>query len=194
MGLAQLTDPGELAVDLHELKAHLRLTSSDEDATVELYVRAATSLVERNTGRALISRTYRLDESAFPCHGKPIELPVAPLASVEGVQYYDTAGTLQTWSSSEYHVDVTSVLGKLSPRSGYVYPSVEPARPNAVQVSFTAGYGASYENVPEGLRFVVFLLAAHFFRTRTPVNIGNIVNEIPYTLRFALDAYKVLTI
>ena len=188
MSWIQTAEPAALAVNFAELKAHLRLTSNDEDTLLDTYARAAIDLVEARTQRAMISRTFRYEADTFP--DGEIKLPLAPLVSVQSVQYYDTAGTLTTWAGSNYTTDATSLLGRVVPALGVVYPSTELGRPGAVRVNFTAGYGAAYTNVPAGLRMVVLFLAGHFFTHRVPVMPGGAV-EVPETLSRAIDVYKI---
>ena len=191
MTWVQTAEPVALAVDFALLKNHVRLTTSDEDLLLEDYARAAIDLIERTTGRALIQRTFRLDLADFPCWEKPIELPIAPTLSVQSVQYYETDGTLSSWPSQNYHLDLTPVRATISPKSGISYPSVELDRPNAAQVSFTAGYGPDARFVPAGLRQLVMLFAGHMFTHRLPVTMVS-VQSMPLTFEYALNAYKVV--
>jgi uncharacterized phiE125 gp8 family phage protein len=187
----QTAAPAALAVSLSELKAHLRLTTTDEDALLVMYANAAINYVETKTRRMLISRTFRLELKDFPTGGD-IEIPIAPLVSVQSVQYYDTSDALITWASSNYYVDATSILGRVVLTASSTYPATEDYRPNAVQVNFTAGYGTSYSDVPEGLRFIVMMLAGHFFMNRSPVIVGGGAGmEVPKTLNYAIDSYKI---
>lgn len=192
MSWVELTPPASAAVDLDDLKDHLRLTSSDEDTLIDLYARAASHLFEIKTRRRLIERTFRLDLPAFPREGDPvgIDLPVAPVSAVFAVQYYDTAGSLQTWSSSEYLVDLTSHLPRVVTAPNYFFPVTQSDRPNAVQVSFTAGYGTTPSDVPEGIRWGVLFLAAHAFANRSPV-VNGTMTDVPRTLQYVIDAYKI---
>lgn len=191
MGWVELASPASAPVDLDLLKDHLRVTSSDEDALVEVYAKAAGQLFEAKTNRRLISRSFRLDLESFPSQADPcgIELPFAPVSSVTHVRYYDTAGVLQTWSSSEYLLDATSHFPRVRVAPNYVYPAVQSERANAVQVTFVAGYGEDYEDVPEGIRLGVFFLAAHAYTTRVPVANGT-MTDVPKTLQYVIDAYK----
>lgn len=194
MPYIQTSQPGALAVNLVDLKNHLRLTTSDEDQLLTLYLRAATAVVEQKTRRALINRTYRLELDEFPPSDEII-LPVGPVSAVSSVQYRDRSGTLQTLDPSIYHLDVTPTLGRVVRRHGETWPDTEPARPDALRVSFTAGHGASYGAIPEALRFVVMLLTSHYFTNRSPVDVvGNAGEELPLHLRYAMDAYKILSL
>ncbi len=192
MGWVELTAPGSAAVDVDDLKDHLRVTSSDEDTLIDFYARAATHLFEIKTRRRLISRTFRLDLPEFPREGDPvgIELPFAPISAVSAIQYVDTAGTTRTWDPSEYILDLTAHLPRITAAPNESYPSTLFDRPDAVRVSFTAGYGATHASVPEGIRWAVLLLAAHCYTTRTPV-VNGTVSDVPMTLQYAIDAYKI---
>jgi uncharacterized phiE125 gp8 family phage protein len=158
---------------------------------MQMYVKAATHLVEVKTGRALINRTVKLELPAFPVGDAPILIPLFPLVSVESVEYYDGGGAALTWSDSNYYIDTTSIRPKVVVKENLTYPTTDD-RFDAVTVNFTAGYGTSYTSVPEGLRFIVIALASHFYLNRTPVVVGGgAAMEVPKTLGYALDAYKI---
>jgi uncharacterized phiE125 gp8 family phage protein len=187
-----LTTPSVYAVDLQEFLAHARTTTADEDQLALLYLQAATDIAESRTRRALINRTVQFELDAFP--SGCFELPVSPVSAVAGVQYYDTAGSLQTVSSSTYVTDLTSILPRIALKTGSAWPTAE-TRPGAVRVTFTAGYGATHESVPAGFKLALMMLALHFFENRTPVEVGSgAAVEVPMTLGFALDVYKIASL
>lgn len=185
-----------LAINIADLKSHLRLSTSDEDGLLTLYARAATHYVETKTRRALITRTFRLEMPEFPqAHGNSFELPLAPVSSVQSIQYYDTQGVLTTWGTENYALDATSALPRIVPAYSVPYPYVQSQHADGVQVNFTAGYGSTFASVPQGLQFVVMLLAGHFWANRMPVEaVGGAGAEIPYTLQFAMDSYKIASL
>jgi uncharacterized phiE125 gp8 family phage protein len=51
-----------------------------------------------------------------------------------------------------------------------------------VTVRFVCGYGSAGDQVPAGIRQGMQLLVAHWYARREPVQVGNIVNEIPLTI------------
>lgn len=189
MALIELTSPASSAVDLDELKMYLRVTTPDEDSLVEFYARAASQIFEIKTRRRLVGRSCRLDLPGFPADG--IEIPVAPVqADGLSIQYFDSSGTLTTWDPEGFILDQTSHLPRITTAPGSSFPSAQSGRPNAVQISFTAGYGSSPADVPEGIRWGVFYLAAHAFVHRTPV-VNGTVAEVPRTLQYVIDAYRI---
>lgn len=193
MPWTELAPPPAPAVSLTELKDHLRLTANDEDGLVAFYAAAAAQLFEAKTRRRLVQRPFRWEQPDFPGAGDGlgVELPVAPVqAAGLVVQYVDAAGTLTTWGASNYLLDAVRLLPRIVPKPGVPWPAVDLDRPDGVQVTFTAGYGPTYQSVPEGMRWAVMLLAAHMFSTRTPVASAT-TTDVPKTLGYAVDAYKI---
>lgn len=191
MSWVELAAPSSLAINIDELKNHLRVTSNDEDSLIEMYAKAATQLFEIKTSRRLISRSVRLDLAGFPAEGDPagIGLPFSPVSAITHIKYYDTSDELQTWNSSQYVVDLTSHFPKIVTAPHCVFPSTQFERPNAVQVTFVTGYGSTFSSVPEGIQLAVFFLAAHCYTMRTPI-VNGTLSEVPKTLQYAIDAYK----
>jgi uncharacterized phiE125 gp8 family phage protein len=196
MAWKELSPSAALAINLADLKAHLRLSVGDEDQLLTLYTRAAMQFVETRTRRALISRSFRLEMPEFPkAHGDSFELPLAPVSSVQSIQYYDTQGNITTWGTENYALDATSLPPRIVPAYSVPYPYVQSQHADGVQVSFTAGYGATSSSIPQGLQFIVMLLAGHFWANRMPVEaVGGAGSEIPYTLQFAMDSYKIASL
>lgn len=89
---ALVTSPPALEpVSLTEARAHLRVTSTAEDALIERLVAAARAEIERLTRRALVLQGWRLYLDAWP-PGRVVRLPVAPVASIDSVTVYDGDG------------------------------------------------------------------------------------------------------
>lgn len=167
--LSVATAPAAEPVSLEAVKAHLRIDSDAEDALLTGLIAAARQHVEGETRRALIERTYDLVLDGFPRHGAPIEIPRPPLRSVTSVQYVDLSGTTQTWSSDEYTVDAPSGddadFGRIVPDYLQRYPDTQRV-PGAVTVRFVAGYGATEDSIPAGLRQGLLMALGHLYANR----------------------------
>lgn len=139
---------------------------------------AARVLVERLTGRQLVTATWLLSLDAFPRGGgwafldspmilpdpHTIRIPKCPLQSVSSVQYYDLGDTLQTLASTVYDVDARTDPGRIVLAMNQVWP-VTRLKPGAVRVTFVAGYGAA-SSVPETLKTAIKLTVASWFENR----------------------------
>jgi uncharacterized phiE125 gp8 family phage protein len=118
-----------------------------------------------------------------------IILPRSPWLSVSSITYTDTAGATQTLASSEYHAYSVDNIGRVVLKSTSSWPATLGTGALDVTVNFTAGYGAASANIPAALRHAVLLQAAHLYDNRSSVNIGNIVNEIPFTVQRLIVQY-----
>lgn len=156
--------PTEEPIDLGTIKLHCRIDTDADDALIEeVYLPAARSHLEFLTRRQWMSATLLLALDEFPrCPW--IVLPRPPLQSVSSLKYYDGANTLQTWASSNYFVDAISEPGRLVLASASMWPGTY-ARPNAVQITYVAGWLAA-EDMPRELHQALFLLIAHFYERR----------------------------
>jgi uncharacterized phiE125 gp8 family phage protein len=185
-----LSDTGAAtaATSLADAKTHCRVYHTQDDSYLTTLILAATDAIERETRRALINRTFAYQLEAFPANGV-IELPRSPLQSVTSVTYVDSAGASQTLSAGDYVAYSVNGIGRVQLKSTAAWPSTQGTGGLDVTVTFVAGYGAAAANVPALLRQAVLLQTAHLYDTRAPINIGNIVNEIPRTVERLIVQY-----
>lgn len=182
----QITPPAQEPLAVADLVAFGRTGGATEEAaTVAALIAVARDAVENFTGRALLLSGWRVVADGW---GDGVLLiDRAPLVAVSSVKYYaEGATTLTTLSSADYLVIAGTEPGRVQITADL--PALAD-RADAVQVEFTAGV-ASPELIPPTLRHAVRLLALHFHELRTPVNVGNIVNEIPLGLRHLLESQR----
>jgi len=183
MSLTTVTPPTGLPVSLAMVKDQLRLNDDDtaEDALLMGLVRAATHTVEAYLGRALITRTLRLSLDKSPDTGfapgfrigvrvgpldRALELPRPPLIAVSSIVTYDDADTVTTFAASNYLIDVAREPGRVVLRNGAVWPAGADRVANAIQVTYTAGYGTHVGDVPEPIRQAILMLIAQLYEHR----------------------------
>ncbi|KZC99697.1 MULTISPECIES: hypothetical protein [unclassified Thalassospira] len=191
MDVSLKTAPGERIVTLDQAKAQLRVPAAfaDEDDYIESLVLGAESYIDGRDGilgRALVSQTWvgTLD-GAFPSE---ITLPLPPLQTVSSIKYIDADGVEQTLDSAEYQVINNVEPGLIVPAFGKTWPTVRVQR-QAITVEFVAGYGTAAE-LPEKVRQMVLFLVGHWYINRVPINVGNIVNDIPETFMSLFNATR----
>lgn len=158
----RLADPATEPVSVEEMRAHLRLNGSEEDASLLGFLNAARSHIEQSTRRALISQSWRLYLDAWPV-GRIVRLPVSPVQSVDQVTVYDLDGNASQLDPSDWQLDRSAQPERVKISLGAGLPASQMM---AAEVDFTAGYGAATADVPEDFRQAVRLLAAHWFEHR----------------------------
>ncbi len=149
-------------VSVAEARAHLRVTSAEEDPLIARLIVAARSEVERRTRRALIAQSWRLYLDRWPA-GRVVRLPVTPVAAVTAVTVYDEDGIPGALDPDAYQLD-----GKAAPARLRVAAGVPGSggRFNGIEIDFTAGYGPAADDVPAPLIQAVLLLVAHWYEHR----------------------------
>ncbi len=164
-------DDGDLPIAA--FRAHLRLGAgfADEataDALLVQYFRAAMALIEGRTGKALLSRGFRLTIQRWRWADAQA-LPVAPVSAVTAMAMRDVTGAPSVVDASRYHLAGDRHRPQVA-ATGAVLPMI-PTK-GKVEVDFTAGFGAVWDAVPDDLRQAVMLLAAQFYENRTDGDAG----------------------
>lgn len=148
---------------------HLRVTSTNEAGYIGNLVSLAVEYVENITGRSLANRKYTWKLDSFP-DGEFLYLPKPPLAystGISSITYIDTDGSTDTWGSTYYTVDATSVPARLTPAYQETWPITRDV-PNSVTITFDGGYTSS-SNVPHNLLHAVRFITAHYWANRQEV-------------------------
>jgi uncharacterized phiE125 gp8 family phage protein len=189
-GISVVTHPTSEPVSLEMVKQHLRIDADDDDTYIDELIGGARELVETNSGLQLVKATYNYYFDHFPASSiTPIEVKHSPLISVTSITYIDTDGTSQTWSNSEYELDLYSFPSRILPSYSYSYPATRHQL-NAVTVQATVGY-QTQSVVPRKAKQAVMLLVEHWYRNRSPVEVGVTSNEVQHTLNSLMWALKV---
>jgi uncharacterized phiE125 gp8 family phage protein len=176
--LSLVTGPSIEPLTVDEAKDWARITDDTEDAVVERLISAARGHVEELTGRALITQTWDYFLDAFP---GTIDVPRPRLISVTHLKYTDEDGTLQTLDVADYTIDLKREPARIVPAYGESWPGTRDV-PNAVELRFVAGYGATATSVPEQLRQAIAVLVATMYEQRemaTEASTGQQLTDVP---------------
>lgn len=170
-----------------EVQLHLGIPAGEDDGRIDQLIAGARLRVERTTGRRLIEQGIAVHFDCFPA-GSNLRLPVAPVSNIASVQYYDVDGNLQTVAQSKYYADIITEPGRIVLVDGAVWPSTQTARPNAVIINVTAGYGDSGADIPEGIVTAMLMMIEKAFDRPDENYLKALdrvqVNELsPYSLR-----------
>lgn len=155
-----ITKPAVPAVTLVNIKAHLRIESTDTtfDARITPYLYAAIDQTENTTGRALISQTWDLIFDSWDELGCTF-FPLGNLQSVTSVKYQDEDGETQTVSADDYLVDGAGTdEGRVifHSDSDFDFPSLWESDPITVRV--VCGFGDADTDVPDTIQSAIKLM------------------------------------
>jgi uncharacterized phiE125 gp8 family phage protein len=181
---------GAITLDEAKLAANIPLSETVDDAYLSMLILAATQLVEAKTGRALIQRSFVQYLDGWP---DVIEIPVSPLVSITKIEYYDGDNVKQTLATDQYDVAAHATPGYVSLAWGMVWP-VLYNKPEAVQVTFLAGFAASVAALDAKAKQLVSFLANHWYMHREPVVTGTAIlsQKVPKTFDYTLNSLRVM--
>jgi len=186
MALKLITAPLVEPVTLAEARAHLRATTTDEDALIQGWIAAARERAEDITHRRFITQTWDLVLDGFPSQ---FEMPNAPLVSVTSVKYLDEDDVEQTLASSAYQVDAVNQPGRILPAVNGEWPDTSE-KINAVTVRFVCGYGLAAA-VPFAIKAAMLLMIGHLDSHREDVSDFEHF-QVPHNAEWLLWPYRVM--
>jgi uncharacterized phiE125 gp8 family phage protein len=156
-----LVTPPAALMDISELKPHLHVDHSDDDARIQQLLDGAVEDLDGYGGllsRALVSQTWRAD---FPFFTDPLRLPLGNLVSITSVTYYDGNNAQQTLSTDVYTAIDDAIGPYLTLKPNQLFPTTYE-RADAVRVTWAAGYGAAAA-VPEAIKTCVIMMVQRLY-------------------------------
>ena len=189
MTVTQTTPPAYQPLTLTEVKLHLRVDHSDEDALIGILQGAAVDTCQQLTGRSIMAQGWKLTLNGW---ADAVRLPYPEISAVSSIKYFDEDGAQQTLDPSMYEL----IGDAVHKTSGATYPELWDG-PGVVEINYTAGYSAGNEAaqqaaVPYGIKAWLLLTIGTLYANRESVQTGVSVASLPD--RFAdslLDRFKV---
>jgi uncharacterized phiE125 gp8 family phage protein len=182
MAIKVITPPAA-AIDIATLRLHLRTDAGAPDDSLILgYLAAAQELAQHYTGIAIGAQMLELALDAFPSGAIP--LPVGPATTITSITYLDSAGALQTVSSSLYALDDYGRASTVGLAFNAAWPTSR-AIANAVKVKYAAGSGT----VPAAVLTSLMLMVGHFYENREEVAPADL-REVPMGAKALLDTVR----
>lgn len=185
MTVQEQTQVADEALPVARFRAHLRLGTGFSDDAVQDgllagFLRAAIVAIEGRTGKALIARTFLALIEQWDTSSSH-ELSPTPLASVASITIEDAQGgevAYVGWTHRSGSSKVVAQQGQLPqiPRGGQA------------RISFIAGYGPSFDDVPADLAQAVMLLAAHYYEYRDETALSS--GCMPFGVTALIDRYR----
>lgn len=185
----RVTAPAVLPVSLNEAKAHLRVDHDDDDALIEAYLAAAVDHLDGWTGilgRCLVEQEWRQDFEVF---ARCLPLPLGPVISITAVSHTDDAGEAVTVEVDDYALKVDAGGRARVELAGGVSIS------GSVSVTYKSGYrntagDEATSTVPPAIKTAIMLMVSNWYQNSSAVNVGNIVNEMPFGVAALIGPYR----
>jgi len=181
-----LTDPPVAEpLTLAEVKAHLRIDHTDEDAGLQALISVAREHLERETGLCLMTQSFRLILDDWPETGV---IPIArgPVQTIDDIVYYDATGTAVHVSLEGHVLD-----GRARPARLWLKTRPSPGRVlNGIEVTFSAGFGEAATDVPGPLKRALLVHIGHMHAFRGVLSPDQQPAGIPEGYERLISAYR----
>ncbi len=165
---------------------------TSDDSLLTALIQAAREYAEGYQNRALCTQTWELVLDDWPSDDY-LEIPLPPLQSITDIKYKDTSGVESTLAATNYITDIDSFLGRVVLAYGCSWPSVDLYPAGGIRIKFVAGYGLAAD-VPQTTKQALLLLIGFWYANRESVNIGNIISELPFSVKALLGMNRVIPI
>ena len=151
-------------MDLDLVKTHIDVDYSDttDDFYIQQIIKSVVGYFELQTNTILLTTIFRL---YLDCFLPIIEIKRKPSVAVTTVDYY-VDGALTTVDPLTYYQLFSARYPAILPMTGQSWPSDGDERLQAVQVNFTAGYGATFDSVPPDLVNALLQHITSFYENR----------------------------
>lgn len=193
MSLKQIAPPIAYPLAIEEVRAHLRIDATSEDALIDSYIAAVTAHLDGADGvlgRCLIDQTWKLSGTRPACNCcAGIELPLPPLIEVVSVSTIAEDGSETAVPVDGYRVvDNGSMPSVIVPAGGVMW--------DGAAIVYRAGYaevdvasGIVTGTVPRAILQYMLLMIADAYENRQSV-IQSTVNRIDLADTF-LGTFKI---
>lgn len=173
--------PSQLPVSLTEAKLHLRVDDTAEDALITSLIEAAVAHFDGlgDLGRAMITQGWAQWFNQSPGY---VRLQMGPFISITSVEYYDRDNVLQSAPTSDFEAWLDGDYVTMKPKLDKQWPGAY-SRPDAIKVTYQAGFGGSPTDVPQSIRHAILMTVAHWYEHRMAVDDARMA-EVP----MAVDA------
>ena len=177
------TLPSLPVVTVHEVKKQARVDSSYEDTEIEGMILAAVASIEARCRRSFRPQNWLCYYNEVRI-GKPEILQRAPVSSAV-ISYRDSATTGAVATATTL-IDGDQALWY--PPYNHSAVEMTDGSPNWKAATVCGGTLAA---IPAPVKQAILMLSAHLFEQRTPVLIGTIIADIPFTIDALLAQYTI---
>ena len=173
-------------ITVADLKAHLRVTHTQEDTLISALRSAAISWVEEHCNVKLGSYTAR----GYLPDWRVAYFPIGPVTAITEVKYQTTADKdyttdLTTLGTTLWYTDEITQPARIAFRD---YPTTYDYALTPVVVTFTAGYTTMPAPVLQAIR----LLVAHMYENRQEEVTGTITTRLKFGLEALLNPFRII--
>ncbi len=155
--LKRVVEPTVEPVTLEELKSSVHITHSEQDSTLEGYLKAGRVQAEDYQRRSFITQGWEIVLDSFP--SGEVFLLRGPVQSVESVIVTDADGVETSMDLTDFIILKNGSPARMLLRSAKSWPDVTLQEIGGVRINYTTGYGDA-PKVPQDVKHAIILFAS----------------------------------
>ena len=178
-------NPATKVVSVTDIKAQLRIDSSDEDTLLGYYIDAATDMAENYCNRHFITHQYKLyfNEQVQTASLIFPNCTLEETGSNKPINWVDENGAAQ--SSDKAYIDAFSNPSLVYLSSDFPGTTLKDNAANTFYFWFNTGYGTASTDVPEAIKQAIKLIVADMYYFREDRK-----RQFPMASQILLQPYK----
>lgn len=152
----QTSAPAVDPVSLADVKSHLRVLHTDDDAMIASLISAAVADLDGyagTLGRCMVNQEWRQDFKEWEWR---FRLPF-PNVSAATITYQDENDATQTVAADQFEIIEMHRGAEIVFKDAFEEPSTYDDAVAPISVTFTAGYGAA-SDVPQDIKIAIWLM------------------------------------
>lgn len=183
--LVLVDNPATKVVSVTDIKAQLRIDSSDEDTLLGYYIDAATDMAENYCNRHFITHQYKLyfNEQVQTASLIFPNCTLEETGSNKPINWLDENGAAQ--SSDKAYIDAFSNPSLVYLSSDFPGTTLKDNAANTFYFWFNTGYGSASADVPEAIKQAIKLIVADMYYFREDRK-----RQFPMASQILLQPYK----
>ena len=183
--LVLVDNPDTKVVSVTDIKAQLRIDSSDEDTLLGYYIDAATDMAENYCNRHFITHQYKLyfNEQVNKASLIFPNCTLEETGSNKPINWVDENGADQ--SSDKAYIDAFSNPSLVYLSSDFPGTTIKDNAANTFYFWFNTGYGTASSDVPEAIKQAIKLIVADMYYFREDRK-----RQFPMASQILLQPYK----
>jgi uncharacterized phiE125 gp8 family phage protein len=179
-------------IDLALIKTHLKLDSdsTDEDSYLNMIGNAAFNYAEKFTNLTFLKTKYQTFRDSFSTRAFVIRR--TPMLEVDKIEYRETSeDDWQLLETDKYVVTKENYYSRIIRAKQQQWPiGVETEQQN-IRITFDAGFGESFDDVPDDLKMAMLNHVAMLYEERGDCTPLAVDKALPHNAVIIYGQYKV---
>jgi uncharacterized phiE125 gp8 family phage protein len=173
-------------IELSDMKLYLKVDTDDDDTLITALIKAAVNIAEKKMNCDLLTATY---ENCRDDIDQDLTLRRGPFYSVDKIEYLHDE-VYKSLDDSYFVVPTGGIYGRVYEIE---MPESFDDHPEAIKITFKAGFGSSAASIPEDILTGIKAHVAYMYENRGDIIDGDASTlPLPLTSAIIYQGYRII--